>query len=294
MKTIPCHLIAGPLGVGKTTAIRNYVAKSSAFTAVVVNDFGETGYDAAFISESSNRLHVENVAGGCLCCTSVELLVPALKTLCARPDVERIIIEPSGVAQIDPLLNMLRAAALKCGFELMPVIVIFDPSKNRPSRLTLVPYWRRLAECAGIIVANRCDLATVESVAEFMNCFKTWRPRKLKLIQTSHGELPPEIFELRGGENFWAAEHRHHHADLPAAGIFYSDETFRFSALIQLLEKLAPQLERFKGQFKTEQGWYRLEIAGGAVHQTPADAKLRTSAEWVGAGDEIKTLLRQI
>jgi len=131
--SLPLHLIAGALGVGKTTVIRRFVAQSPDYTAVLVNDFGETGYDAALIGEAGNgKLQVENVPGGCLCCTSAAQLLPALKMLCEKPEVERVIVEPSGVALLDPLLKMLYAAAPECGFELAPVIVLFDPAKTRP------------------------------------------------------------------------------------------------------------------------------------------------------------------
>lgn len=285
---IPCHLIAGPLGVGKTTAIRRFIAQSSGFTAVIVNDFGKTGYDASFIAEAggADRLRVENIPGGCLCCTSVAQLLPALKMLCARPEVERIIIEPSGIALIDPLLEMLHDAAPKCGFELAPIIVLFDPAKTRPATLELIPYWRHLAECADIVVANRCDLAPLEAVEQFFQCLEKWEPPKLKVIKTSHGELPPEIFELRG-RAVSPAGHSHHHAELPPAGTFCSDDTFRLTALLRLLEELAPQLDRFKGVFQTDQGWHRLEIAAGLINSTPTTGASRTTAEWIGGDDRL-------
>ncbi len=286
--SILCHLIAGPLGVGKTTAIRRFVAQSSGFTAVIVNDFGKSGYDAAFIAEAggAERLYVENIPGGCLCCTTVAQLLPALELLCARSEVARIIIEPSGIALIDPLLDMLQDAAPKCGFELAPVIVLFDPAKARPATLELIPYWRHLVECADIVVANRCDLAPPEAVDQFFHYLKKWDPPKLKVVTTSHGELPPEIFELRG-HVICPPGHVHHHIDLPPAGTFYSEGTFRLPALFRLLEELAPRLERFKGVFHTDQGWQRMEIAVGRVHSVPIAPAPRTTAEWIGGGDRV-------
>jgi G3E family GTPase len=283
---LPLHLIAGSLGVGKTTAIRRFIAQSSQFTAVIVNDFGKTGYDASFIAEAggTNRLSVENVPGGCLCCTTVAQLLPALKILCARPEVERIIIEPSGIALIDPLLEMLHDAAPKCGFEVAPVIVLFDPAKARPASLKLIPYWNRLANCADIIVANRCDLAPPAAVEQFLQCIESWDPPKLKVVQTSHGELPPEIFELRG-HTVSLPEHSHHHADIPLAGTFCADGTFQLAELLVLLEATAHQLDRFKGVFRTDQGWQRLEIAAGRVTAMPSAEAARSAAEWIGADD---------
>lgn len=287
-KIIPCHLIAGPLGVGKTTAIRRFVARSSGFTTVIVNDFGKTGYDASFIAEAggAGRLRVENIPGGCLCCSSVAQLLPALEMLCSRPEVERIIIEPSGIALIDPLLDMLREAAPRCGLEIAPVIVLFDPAKSRPAALKLIPYWNRLADCAGIVVANRCDLAPSGAIEQLVECLEKWEPPKLKVVQTSHGELPLEIFELRGHTS-GTAEHLHHHAELPPAGTFCSDSIFRFTALFSLLEELAPQLDRFKGVFKTDEGWRRLEIASGTAVNRPANPSVQSTAEWIGENDRI-------
>ncbi len=224
--------------------------------------------------------------GGCLCCTSVAQLLPALKILCARPEVERIIIEPSGIALIDPLLEMLHDAAPKCGFEVAPVIVLFDPAKARPASLKLIPYWNRLANCADIIVANRCDLAPPAAVEQFLQCIESWDPPKLKVVQTSHGELPPEIFELRG-HTICSSGHSHHHAELPLAGTFCSDGVFRLAELLKLLEELAPQLDRFKGVFQTDQRWQRIEIAAGRVNSASTAGASRTTAEWIGGDDRL-------
>jgi G3E family GTPase len=292
---LPLHLIAGSLGVGKTTAIRRFIAQSSQFTAVIVNDFGKTGYDASFIAEAggSDRLSVENIPGGCLCCTSAEQLLPALKILCARPEVERIIIEPSGIALIDPLLEMLHDAAPKCGFEVAPVIVLFDPAKARPASLKLIPYWNRLADCADIIVANRCDLAPPEAVEQFLQCIESWDPPKLKVVQTSHGELPPDFFNLRGAA-VRPEEGHPHHTEFPPAGTFRSSSVFHLDELLKLLSELAPQLERFKGIFQTLEGWFRLEIAGGQIVKKPAVATAESTADWIGGGAEITAQLKNL
>lgn len=283
--SLPLHLVTGALGVGKTTAIRRFVSQTPDYVAVLVNDFGETGYDAALIGEAgSGRLQVKNVPGGCLCCTSAAQLLPALEMLCAKPEVERIIVEPSGVALLDPLLKMLHEAEEICGFELMPVIVLFDPDKTRPAALKHIPYWKHLADRADIVVANRCDLAPPEAIEQFFQTLEKWEPKKLKVFQTSEGKLPPELFELRGRVARAGAGH-HHHAELPPAGTFRSDKVFQLDALLEMLDEHAPKLDRFKGIFHTEQGWVRLEIANGTVVQNDATPVAQSSADWVGTLD---------
>lgn len=283
--SLPLHLIAGALGVGKTTAIRRFVAQSPDYTAVLVNDFGETGYDAALIGEAGGgKMQVQNVPGGCLCCTSAAQLRPALETLCAQPEVERIIVEPSGIALLDPLLKMLHEAEEKCGFELRPVIVLFDPAKTRPAALKLIPYWKHLAERADIVVANRCDLAPPEAIEQFFQTLERWEPKKLKIIQTSEGKLPLELLDLRG-RAARAGKGPRHHAELPPAGTFRSDKIFRLEKLVERLETHAAQLDRFKGIFHTDRGWFRLEIANGTVVQKEASPTTHSSADWIGNFD---------
>jgi G3E family GTPase len=283
---IPLHLIAGPLGVGKTTAIRRFVAESPEFIAVLVNDFGETGYDASFIAEAggSDRLRVESIPGGCLCCTSAAQLLPALKMLCARPEVERIIIEPSGVALLEPLVRLLRSAKREFGFELCPIIVLFDPFKTPSVMLHQIPFFRSFADYAGIAVLNRCDLSAPEAIERLFQCLENWTPPKLRVIQTAHGELPPEIFDLRGAVGQPSGAHQHH-ADIPSAGAFRSHGIFPLDGLLRLLKKEMEQLARFKGIFNTDQGWHRIEIAGGILSAVPASTARQTGAEWVGCGN---------
>jgi G3E family GTPase len=282
---IPLHLIGGSLGVGKTTAIRRFVAESAEYVAVIVNDFGETSYDAGLIEESGGgTLRVENVPGGCLCCTSAAQLLPALESICSRPEVERILIEPSGVAMLDSLLKMLDAAAPTCGFEIASVIVLFDPDHSRPGALKRVPYWKHLVDRADIVVANRCDLASPQAVDSFCECLNAWVPAKLQVVTTSQGELPAALFALRAlGER--SGGEPHHHAELPPAGTFRSDDIFQLDQLTGLLHRIAAETARFKGVFQTEQGWVRLEVAVGNVVQKPVEAAEESSADWIGAPD---------
>src|SRR5438105_3786256 len=65
---IPVTLLTGFLGSGKTTVL-NHVLKEPgmAATAVIVNEFGETGLDHLLVKRSSEDVVLLN--SGCLCCT---------------------------------------------------------------------------------------------------------------------------------------------------------------------------------------------------------------------------------
>ena len=71
-KQIPTHLIAGPLGAGKTSLIRQLLMQRPADErwAVLINEFGQIGLDAALLARDEEGLSFSEVAGGCLCCVN--------------------------------------------------------------------------------------------------------------------------------------------------------------------------------------------------------------------------------
>ncbi|MFP4562319.1 MAG: CobW family GTP-binding protein [Spirochaetia bacterium] len=108
MNPLPIDIISGFLGSGKTTFIRRllegpYKGKG---IAVIENDFGEVGIDGKLLEAAGSR--VTEIVSGCICCTLALDFQQAIETLASDPDIERIVIEPSGVAK---LTDVLRAVA---------------------------------------------------------------------------------------------------------------------------------------------------------------------------------------
>ena len=92
-------VVSGFLGSGKTTLVRRLLDAAQAEgvrLAVVSNEFGELGIDAAILGDQS-AVYVE-LEGGCVCCKLSDELVSTLQELHERARPERIVIETSGVA----------------------------------------------------------------------------------------------------------------------------------------------------------------------------------------------------
>jgi len=72
LQNIPTHVIAGPLGSGKTSLIKHLLAQRPANErwAVLINEFGQIGLDAALLTQDSDGIALGEVAGGCLCCVN--------------------------------------------------------------------------------------------------------------------------------------------------------------------------------------------------------------------------------
>ena len=72
LQNIPTHVIAGPLGAGKTSLIRHLLTCKPADErwAVLINEFGLVGIDAALLATADDGIAIGEIAGGCLCCVN--------------------------------------------------------------------------------------------------------------------------------------------------------------------------------------------------------------------------------
>ncbi|MFH7445133.1 GTP-binding protein, partial [Pseudomonas syringae pv. tagetis] len=69
LQNIPTHVIGGALGAGKTSLIKRLQAQKPAHErwAVLINEFGQNGLDAALLATDADGIALGEVAGGCLC-----------------------------------------------------------------------------------------------------------------------------------------------------------------------------------------------------------------------------------
>lgn len=99
-------VITGFLGAGKTTLIRRYLSwleQQGLRACVIENEYGAAGVDSAVLSGMGAA--VEEISGGCVCCTMKVTLHELLCRLAGK--VDRIILEPSGLFCGDDLLDIL-------------------------------------------------------------------------------------------------------------------------------------------------------------------------------------------
>src|SRR5258708_37159244 len=98
---VPCTIVTGFLGAGKTTLIRHVLANAGGRRlAIVVNEFGDVGIDGEILKgcgdDSCPQENIVELANGCLCCTVADEVVPALDTLLSLPPaVDDIVIQTS-------------------------------------------------------------------------------------------------------------------------------------------------------------------------------------------------------
>lgn len=156
LQNIPTHVIAGPLGAGKTSLIKHLLAQRPANErwAVLINEFGQIGLDAALLTRDDDGIALGEVAGGCLCCVNGAPFQVGLGRLLRKAKPDRLFIEPSGLGHPAQLLKQLREAPWQAVLAVQPCVLVLDAQALAAGKPLPVAQQEALAS-AGLLVLNK-------------------------------------------------------------------------------------------------------------------------------------------
>ncbi|MCR5214307.1 MAG: GTPase (G3E family) [Eubacterium sp.] len=125
---IKVDLVTGFLGSGKTTFIKEYAKKlveSGERLAIIVNDYGAINVDRLLLEETlGDMCHLEMVIGGDPDCTRRRLKTKLIAVGMDR--YTRVIIEPSGIFDVDTFFDMIYEEPLERWYEIGSVITLVE------------------------------------------------------------------------------------------------------------------------------------------------------------------------
>ena len=205
---VPTTVLTGFLGSGKTTAIRHLlsVKPPDEHWAVVVNEFGEIGIDAAVIAAVGGNVEVRDVAGGCICCTSAPLLRVAINRVLRARRPDRLLIEPTGLGHPARIVDGLRDQWMAKSLDLKGVVCLVDPRQFAQRRYREYDVYADQLMLADVLVANKCDLASAEELAAFEAGAAAMFPPKIVIAQVSNGRIEPAWLDLSASPDRGAAQ----------------------------------------------------------------------------------------
>ena len=160
---VQVDLITGFLGAGKTTFLRRYAAwwaGQGVRVCVLENDFGAVNVDAMLLQDlEAVGVEVETISGGCDCDTHQRRMRTKLISMAMR-GFERVVVEPSGIFDVDEFFDVLRDEPLDRWYQLGNVIAIVDALL--PETLSPQAEYILASESAwaGKVLLSRCQLAT--------------------------------------------------------------------------------------------------------------------------------------
>lgn len=186
LQNIPTHVIAGPLGAGKTSLIRQLLAQRPANErwAVLINEFGQIGLDAALLSTDDQGIAMGEVAGGCLCCVNGAPFQIGLARLLRKAKPHRLFIEPSGLGHPLQLLEQLKQPPWRGVLAVQPAVMVLD-AQQLAERIALPEAQEAALASAGLLVMNKSEDLDAEQ--------RLWISSQVpgqSLFWTEQGQLP--------------------------------------------------------------------------------------------------------
>ena len=159
-------ILSGFLGSGKTTVLMRLIAHlrekhgESYRIAIIENEIGSVSVDSSVIQDAGYS--VTDMLSGCVCCTLIGQLVPAIQHLNEDLDPDLIILEATGVATPETIRDSIAKYA---GLPVR-VATLVDAARWRKIRVALEMLLRNQLEPADVICINKVDLVDADQVAE--------------------------------------------------------------------------------------------------------------------------------
>jgi len=286
------NVVYGFLGAGKTTFIRHMMENPprDEKLVILVNEFGEVGVDGLILTGQGTQLaEIVELPSGCICCTMASDFRRQVLELHQRFAPDRMIVEPTGVATISQIMQILEGEDLRPLYSDLSLIHLLDGSEF----LSFIKSHRHFMENqirrSRSVLLNKMDRVKPTMVTLLVNSIKEINPEAM-VYPTSFARLDASLLETvlgirrRKGEGSGLRpqpeethvpgdeeEHDHDHGladEFESFGRKYSHSFFR-----QCLESFFQTLKtggygrvvRAKGVFRTNEDWIRLELASGEV-----------------------------
>ena len=220
MGKIPCTIITGFLGAGKTTMIRNLLTNANGRRiALIINEFGDVGVDGEILRncgvDNCPDDNIIELSNGCICCTVADDFVPTLEKLLAlRPVPEHIVIETSGLALPKPLVKAFAWPEIRNKVTVDGVVAVVDgpavaagrfvddPKKVAAQRAAdpsldhdnpLAEVYGDQLKCADLVVLNKTDAMTADDIARVTGEIRGVVPSRVKLVPAREGRVATDV-----------------------------------------------------------------------------------------------------
>jgi G3E family GTPase len=197
-KRVPTNLIVGFLGSGKTTAITKLLQQRPAGDnwSILVNEFGTVSIDHALVGSSSEGVAVEELAGGCACCTLAYAFKPLLAQFIRRTKPDRLILEPSGVSHPAKVVDILRSEDFASVIDLRNIICLIDPKDFDDPRWQETEVFQDQVQLADIVVLNWTDDRDRDLIDRCRRWVEGFDPPKQLILETIFGAIDLELLDV--------------------------------------------------------------------------------------------------
>lgn len=194
---IPTNLIVGFLGSGKTTAITKLVDQRdpAEHWSILINEFGTVSIDHALVDSNANGVAVEELGGGCACCTLAFAFKPLLARFLRRTKPDRFVLEPSGLSHPAKVVDILRSPDFAGVIDLKNIICLVDPQSFDDDRWKDNEVFQDQIQLADIVVLNWTDCRDRDQIDRCRAWIEAFDPPKQLIFESSFGAIDSELLD---------------------------------------------------------------------------------------------------
>ncbi len=241
-RRIPATVITGFLGAGKTTLVRHLLSQANGRRiALIINEFGDVGVDRATLTDCGDEAcaadDVVELANGCICCTVADDFIPTMEMLLARdPAPDHIVIETSGLALPQPLVQAFNWPEVKSRVTVDGVVTVVDAPAVAAGRFAadveaieaqraaddnldhespLHELFEDQLVCADLIVINKTDLTEPDALAHVEQVIAREKRPASRVVRSVAGALPVDVIigHNLAAEDYLSSRAGHHGPD---------------------------------------------------------------------------------
>jgi len=267
------NMIFGFLGSGKTTLVRHLLDARARERklAVIVNEFGQVGIDGAILE--GEAVDMIQLTSGCLCCTLKGPLLSAIEELRDKAGIEHVVIEASGVADPEEMIESFSAPEFRASVAIGPFVTVVDTAKFAVMREMLGEFYGSQVAHADIVLLNKTDLASPEQLEAVRAEVAELNPGA-RIVTTEHCDVDAGlVLDALSGWEPGPGEHgHHHHHDHPdfESEVLDAAGPVTRAALESFFAGLPPEVLRAKGFMVVDGAASLVQFTAGQLEITPA------------------------
>lgn len=284
---VQVDLITGFLGAGKTTFLRKYaayLARKGHKVCILENDFGAVNVDAMLVQDLlDDGCEIETISGGCDCDTHQRRMRTKLISMAMR-GFDWVLVEPSGIFDVDEFFDVLRDEPLDRWYEIGNVIAIVDAML--PETLSPQADYILASETAnaGLVLLSRSQLAApgqcdaakahLTRALEACKCSRVFKDEEI-LVKDWNTLTEDDMAKIAScGHRQASCEKLHFDEHKAFSSAYFLELGLDKNTLTRNIPKLfgnenCGQVLRVKGFVPDEEKWFELNATADGLTTSP-------------------------
>ena len=293
-------VVSGFLGAGKTTFIQELVRRTGRDFAIYENEYGQADIDARRLRQDSD-LKVWESTENCICCSGKQDFATSVLTISNTIDPEYLIVEPTGVAKLQSILDNVNQVAWERISLLAPVTVV-DAVSWQSQRADFPEIFDNQLSAASSVVVSKLAPGSEDSAEPIKQLAAEMNPQAEVIAESSYADIPDEWWNslltraLNGSSLADAASEKDEGPELETMALTHA-ELPSPTHLIWLLDAASAgvfgKLARAKGTLPCGNQWVKFDLVERAWAITGDEPQEESRCVFIGR-DLLRHGLREV